>query len=206
MKRNGEPVLDRNGQEIFQVRIEDTEFMHWPADHNGNSHQNPNFMGIETGKFRSKERKADILINEDLANILRELEISVYENNPEDPLRKYYSVAIKLSDDFRETDEYGKRRRPPVIHFCSNGKTRKLNLPDELHMVDYSRIKSICVDCKTYRKDPYSNRTLWIDTMYVEQDVEPQDEWHDRFYGRNDDQPDFSGLEIDDYDEPLPFN
>lgn len=169
-----------NGKPIERVTVEDTRFIF-----------KTNFQGDprRDEKFGSRECKGNIIVDEDFARDLMELGCNVRTTNPDEDGNVQYFVAVKLNFN---------SWRGPKIYIVSGGNEPRPIDEDTIGLVDSLADKRAVANVKlvasTYKADNGKFKTLWIDTMYVEQGVD-DDPFYEHY--RNHSAP-------DDEDE-LPF-
>ena len=134
-----------NGKPIERVTIEDARFIF-----------KTNFQGDprRDEKFGSRECKGNIIIPEDFAHDLEELGCNIRSTKPDEDGNVEYFVAVKLNFNSWKT---------PKVYLVSGD--------NEPRLLDEVLISEVDV-ANTYKSDNGQFKTLWIDTMYVEQSLD----------------------------------
>lgn len=130
-----------------------------------------NFQGDPArDTFRSNERKANIIINDEaLAQSLMAEGFKVKQTNPQDERYQpeyYIPVKVKFKDDLPEDDG-----RQPKICLVQNGVPVRL-YPDNIHLLDMAadnrEIGNVKVMCSKYHNEDRGTNSLYVRVMYVE--------------------------------------
>lgn len=143
-----------------------------------------NFEGnpANCARYASTERNGNVIIkDEELALALRDAGVSVRNTEPreeDDPATfiPEYFAKVKLAYRDRYGELKPESKQPRV--FIENGDTGRLtplteetvSEIDELCRNRY--VKSVDVVLNIYYNNDYDSHTLWIDEMYVVQDVD----------------------------------
>ena len=147
-----------NGKPIERVTIEDTRFIF-----------KTNFQGDprRDEKFGSRECKGNIIIPEDFAHDLEELGCNVRSTKPDEDGNVEYFVAVKLN--------FNSWKTPKVYLVSGDNEPRLLDevLISEVDaLADSHSVANVKLVANTYKSDNGQFKTLWVDTMYVEQSLD----------------------------------
>lgn len=153
------------------VCIDDTKFIYWT-----------NFSGDpERDNFGSDVRKGNVIIPSELqARELMNEGFNVRRTEPRDGEEEGFEPTYFVSVTANYNTNW-----PPKIYLVSGDAEPKLLDMESVGIIDKIRVKNVNVVLNPY----YNNRThrssLYIRTMYVEQDVE-SDPYADRYnWGRD---------------------
>jgi len=169
-------MKDENGNPTA-VKIEDTNFVPWFKN-------NPNFQGDpDRDNYGSNARKGDIFIPDlDFAAELADLGVNVHYTKPqegheEDFVEQAY-VTIQANFNHNEGEEW---KNPNIYHVIDGKPPVKLDVVT-VGNIDRMRIKNVHFVANIYhsKKHP-GHATLYIRTMYVEQEVD-SDPFYNRFH------------------------
>lgn len=147
-----------------------------------------NFAGDPSrDRFGSNARKGNIIIPSiDQARELIAAGFNVKETKPrpgeEENFTPEYFVSVTANYD---------TNWPPRIYLVSGNAEPRLLDESTLNMIDMCRVKNVNVVLNPYHNQRLRTSSLYVRTMYVEQDLE-SDPFASRYY-RNDEE------------EPLPF-
>lgn len=156
------------------VHIENTRFIY-----------STNFSGDPTrDRFGSNERKGNIIIpDHNQAIELQNAGFNVKRTEPrpgeEEGFIPTYYVPIKANYD---------TNWPPKIYFVSGKSEPRLLDEDSLITIDTCRVRNVNAVLSTYSNPRTHRSSLYVRTMYVEQDVE-SDPFASRYNWGDDDCP-----------------
>lgn len=130
---------------------------------------NTNFAGDpRADKFRSDERKGNIVLPEHLALELRADGFNVRETLPREgdgpEFEPEYYIVVKAN--------YGSKYPPKIYMVAGEGAEPVLLHESSLVEIDRMRVKNVNVVLNPYENPNTGKRSLYIRTMYVEQAVE----------------------------------
>ena len=157
-------LKDNNGRPVERVCIENARFIF-----------NTNFQGDPNrDTYKSRERKGNVLIeDEEFAMALRDAGVNVKARFADDPEREtQYFVVVKLNFD---------SWKKPKVYFVSGNTEPRLLDEDTISIVDDADISNVNIIANTYQGQNSEYKSLYVDTMYVEQDLDG-DPFFDRYH------------------------
>ena len=155
------PIIHRNNNEQKEsklISIENTRFIF-----------ETNFSGDpERDRFGSFSRKVNIIIPDvEQANDLIDAGFNVRETKPRqdegDDFEPTYFVAARINYD---TDW------PPKIYLVSGDAEPRLLDEDTVDILDHTYVRNVNVVLNPYTNTRTNTKSLYVRTMYVEQDIE----------------------------------
>lgn len=156
-------LRDGNGRPVERVCIEDTRFIFAT-----------NFQGDPNrDNYKSRERKGNVVIDEEFAQALMNLGVNVKTRYADDPEREtVYYVIVKLNYD---------SWKKPKVYFVSGQTEPRLMDEESISIIDDADISNVNIIANTYQGQNSEYKSLYIDTMYVEQDLNG-DPFFDRYH------------------------
>lgn len=140
-----------------------------------------NFEGDPTkDKYRSPQRKGNIVVTEEQADKLRSLGCNVKVTQPKPGYEEEYEPTYYITVLVR----FGENRELwPKIYLIS-GNSEPVRLTEEtVGRIDDIWVENVCVTCARHEYEPGKN-TLYVRSMYVTQKLD-EDPFADRFLNRH---------------------
>ena len=147
-----------NGNAVERVTIEDTRFI-FKTNLQGDPKRDE--------RFGSRECKANVIIPEDFAKELTELGCNVRHTNEDEDGNVAWFVTVKLN--------FGSWKAPKIYLVSGDNEPRPIDedLIGEIDaLADSHSVSNIKLVANTYKSERGEFKTLWIDTMYVEQSMD----------------------------------
>ena len=171
-----------------RINLDDTNFIY-----------STNFSGDPSrDRFGDDRRKANIIIpNPELAKEMTKAGFKVRNTRPrenDDPATFVPTYYVTAQLKYRKKDRTEVKYPPNVYLVAGNNAPVPLN-EETVGCLDQIRVKNVNVILNPYEYDPDRNATLYIRTMYVEQDTS-DDPYAARYARRDETMPE---------DEDIPF-
>ena len=169
MKENITVLKGYNENPIERVTIEDTSFI-FKTNLQGDPRRDE--------RYGSRECKANVIVSEDFAVELENLGCKVRHTNPDEDNNVTNFVAVKVN--------FNSRRAPKI--FLVSGDNEPRPIDEELinqidDLADRHAIANIKLVANTYLAEGREFKTLYIDTMYIEQSLD-DDPFYSQYHGR----------------------